>query len=306
MKISVAMTTYNGEQYIEEQLDSLRLQTVPADEVIICDDRSKDRTADIVRSYIERYDLGSYWQFIVNENNLGYCDNFHHAASACRGDLVFFCDQDDIWRLNKLEIMADVMEKRPEIKALYSDYQNFNTQEEKVFPSMTECGAGKIEKTVLSKNTIYLHTIGCAMVIRREFLREMEPYWYSGFAHDECVWKLGLCSGGLFHLSTVLLDRRCHGNNASMKKMRSLNQRTKYVDDLLASYQAMMKYSDEYDSITPQQRTFIAHNMDGCRMRLEMLRRKAVWKLPQLLLRYCDTVKTPKTMLIEAYYGLKG
>ena len=68
MKISVAMATYNGEKYIERQLDSIRMQTREVDEVIICDDQSKDRTVEVIEKYIEQHQLQG-WSISVNEEN---------------------------------------------------------------------------------------------------------------------------------------------------------------------------------------------------------------------------------------------
>lgn len=306
MKISIAMATYNGERYIEEQLESIRLQTSPPDEVIICDDCSTDSTVEIVRRYIEKQGLGGQWQMIVNETNLGYADSFHAAASLCKGEYVFFCDQDDIWRLNKLEVMLSVMESRPEISVLYSDFRNYNTNAENIVLSLSQVENIGAERTYLNKSTIYLSTIGCAMVVRRSFLEEIDAFWFRGFAHDECMWKLSICSGALYHLPVVLLDRRCHGNNVSMKKMRTLSQRIQYVEGLAASYQSMMDYSSRMKGIDIRQQMYLQHQISGCLLRLEVLQKKAIWHLPSLLLWYRDVVKTTKSFWVEAYFGLKG
>ena len=60
MKVSIVLCSYNGEKYIEEQLDSLRVQTRPADEVMIFDDRSTDRTVKIVQDFIRKYELSGW------------------------------------------------------------------------------------------------------------------------------------------------------------------------------------------------------------------------------------------------------
>ena len=68
--ISVCMTSFNGEKYIEKQLDTVRLQTVKPDQVILCDDCSKDNTVEVVRKYIEKYSLQDSWKVYKNEENL--------------------------------------------------------------------------------------------------------------------------------------------------------------------------------------------------------------------------------------------
>ena len=74
MTVSVALATYNGEKYISEQLDSLLLQTRQPDEVIIIDDCSTDKTAEMVREYILSHDVN--WRFEAADKNSGYIKNF--------------------------------------------------------------------------------------------------------------------------------------------------------------------------------------------------------------------------------------
>ena len=109
MKISVAMATYNGAQYIEEQLESIRIQTMPVDEVRICDDGSSDDTVEVICHYIREHGLESSWSVEVNRENLGYASNFMKAVGLTNGDYVFFCDQDDIWIADRAERMIGLM-----------------------------------------------------------------------------------------------------------------------------------------------------------------------------------------------------
>ena len=89
--ISVAMTSYNGEKYIQKQLDSILNQTLKVDEIIICDDGSTDRTVEILKQYpVTLYQ---------NEKNLGYRLNFKKAMELCSGDFVFLCISDKIEEL---------------------------------------------------------------------------------------------------------------------------------------------------------------------------------------------------------------
>ena len=76
MKVSVAMAAFNGEKFIEEQLASILSQTRPVDEVIICDDRSSDRTAELAEDFIARKHLQDTWRVEVNTQNVGYASNF--------------------------------------------------------------------------------------------------------------------------------------------------------------------------------------------------------------------------------------
>ena len=108
---SVLMATYNGMKFLIPQLDSIRLQTDSADEVIICDDGSTDETVQIIQDYIEKYELES-WHLSRNEKNKGWMQNFMDMALNCHTDLIFFADQDDIWNSNQLKDLYDAIIKK--------------------------------------------------------------------------------------------------------------------------------------------------------------------------------------------------
>ena len=75
MKISIVLSSYNGEQDIIEQLQSINEQTRKPDEVLICDDCSTDGTVNLVQNYIEKKRLKN-WKLVVNKQNKGWRKNF--------------------------------------------------------------------------------------------------------------------------------------------------------------------------------------------------------------------------------------
>jgi len=119
MKISIAMATYNGAQYLEAQLQSFVDQTRPPDELIITDDCSTDGTADIVYEFAKTAPFEVV--FCRNEKNLGYCGNFNAALMQTTGDLVFLSDQDDVWFPEKIAYIAEVAERNPEMLVVMND-----------------------------------------------------------------------------------------------------------------------------------------------------------------------------------------
>ena len=122
MSVSVVMATYNGADYIEEQLETICNQTRPADELIVCDDGSTDNTVEIVREYISRHGLGEKWHVYVNPDNMGFANNFNHAASLATCDLMLFSDQDDRWVPEKIAVMEKIMQEHEDCRVLCSDY----------------------------------------------------------------------------------------------------------------------------------------------------------------------------------------
>ena len=128
MKTSVVLSSYNGEKYIREQLESLYIQTIQPDEVLIFDDCSEDKTSDIIREFIKDKELDGRWSLEVNEENLGWRKNFVNAICHASGDVIFLCDQDDIWQNTKIEKCIKQMENK-DVLLLASDYINFKDGE---------------------------------------------------------------------------------------------------------------------------------------------------------------------------------
>jgi glycosyltransferase involved in cell wall biosynthesis len=119
MKISVALCTYNGARFLEEQLRSLSSQTRLPDELIVCDDGSSDETLDIVSSFAERAPF--YVSYARNELRLGVTKNFERAITQCTGDVIFLCDQDDFWMPEKISTLMGVFEGDECIGLVFSD-----------------------------------------------------------------------------------------------------------------------------------------------------------------------------------------
>lgn len=309
MKLSVAMATYNGEEFIEEQLDSIRTQTVPVDEVRICDDRSGDRTVAVVESYIHKYGLEANWSIEVNEQNLGYASNFMKAAGKTTGDLVFFCDQDDIWIKDRVERMCGIMEEHKDILLLGSEFEPFVSSEDA--PSVPEWemkmikNDGTLEKKPYNAENIFIGCQGCTMCVRRELFDKAMPYWYPGWAHDEFVWKLALCMDGLYMYHSYTLRRRLHSNNVTMRKMRDINKRVKYLVDLLASHEATLKYAREH-GLEPDKIRLLERNIKATKLRMELLQKKKLFNTVPLLFCYHDCYHKKRAIPVELMMAIKN
>lgn len=100
--VAIVMTTYNGEKYVGEQIDSILASNYQDFELFIYDDGSKDNTLPILRDYEARNPLKIH--VIQNETNLGVTTNFLAAIRKTTIDYIMFCDQDDYWKQNKVAV----------------------------------------------------------------------------------------------------------------------------------------------------------------------------------------------------------
>lgn len=134
-KISVALCTYNGELFIREQLDSILNQTVKVDEIVICDDCSKDTTASILEVYKNNYP--DIVKVFYNAENLKSNKNFEKAISLCQGEYIFLSDQDDVWKPEKVAKILAVFNKNPKAEGVFSNADFINDKGETIYNGLT-------------------------------------------------------------------------------------------------------------------------------------------------------------------------
>jgi glycosyltransferase involved in cell wall biosynthesis len=119
MKISVAMCTYNGAEYLPEQLESIVAQSRRPDEIVISDDGSTDQTQTVIKHFAEHSPVPVTINF--NEQNLGSIKNFERAIGLCTGDVIALSDQDDVWREDKLKLIDAAFLRSPKTGLVFSD-----------------------------------------------------------------------------------------------------------------------------------------------------------------------------------------
>lgn len=113
------MCTYNGALYLREQLASISGQTLPPDELIICDDQSSDGTLKLLEAFAATapFDVRIH----VNEKRLGSTKNFERAISLCTGEIIALADQDDEWMPHKLARIGSTLRSNESIGAVFTD-----------------------------------------------------------------------------------------------------------------------------------------------------------------------------------------
>lgn len=308
IKKSVAMATYNGEKYIEEQLASIYQQTCPVDEVRIFDDCSSDYTVEIVEAFIKNHHLEQSWSIVQNEKNVGYAKNFIKAIQATQNEFIFFCDQDDIWKLDRVEKMSAIMEKHAQILVLGSEFDCFSESENAKQVPQWELNSmkhdGSLEKIEFNAQNIFIGAQGCTMCIRKSFFNQAIPYCHEGWAYDEFVWKIALCINGLYMYHESTLDRRLHENNTSLNKMHTNKVRIQFLEDLYKSHESTIRFAKAYgnDSQIKQ----LEKNKKATNLRIELLEKRKVFNTIPLALFYSSCYHKKRAILRECLMALKN
>lgn len=247
-RISVVVATYNGERYILEQLESIRNQTTKPDEVIIRDDMSTDNSIEIIQNYIKENNLNS-WQLIKGEQNVGWKVNFEKALKSTTGDIIFLCDQDDIWVEDKINVMASILFKNSDIELLASDY-------DLLINGKKICRNHKsqfLSKVKISKRFFHTTKPGAVYGFKKTLLEEMQKKWNNTLPHDAQLWVLASLRESLYILNQPMILYRRHDNTATGRDELALAPKLRN----LMYERELIKFSIEYCETvdTVQQKT---------------------------------------------------
>ena len=246
-KISVVMTTYNGEKYLLEQLESLRKQTLKIDEVIIMDDCSEDGTLKLIRDYITSNKLTD-WKLFENETNLGWRKNFKLGFDKATGYYIFPCDQDDIWHPDKIQKMTECMEKHPEIELLAANYITFFSEKDgghgsKLYAtkSKTLKSDESFERLGINPRWAYVNRPGCVFCFKKTFYKSISDKWNTDYAHDAILWRFARMDNALGILNYPVIDFRRHGDNATSKAEWTRENRIQNIDMYIYFYKVAIE-----------------------------------------------------------------
>jgi glycosyltransferase involved in cell wall biosynthesis len=126
--VSVALCSYNGAQFLGEQLASIAAQNLPPDEVVICDDASIDDSVAIAQRFAAsaRFEV----RIFESNHNLGSCGNFARCIAACSGQIIVLSDQDDVWLPQKIERLVAALADAPGAAFAFSDALRIGEQGE--------------------------------------------------------------------------------------------------------------------------------------------------------------------------------
>lgn len=250
--VSIAVCTYNGERFLQAQLDSLLAQSRRPDQIVIRDDVSSDGTLALLQAFVPRAEAaGIAVDLQVNPQNVGYRSNFDGALRACSGELIFLCDHDDVWHADKLQRFCAAFAARPALLALHCDAQLIDAAGQPLPGALFDAlhytaaerarmHAGDGFRLMLKRNLM----TGAAMAFRRQVLADALPLPASGWVHDAWIGTLAAMRGQIDSLPDALIGYRLHGNNQlglggndtasrSVRRQRQLQTEKEQCDTLL-------------------------------------------------------------------------
>lgn len=215
-RISVALAVYNGEKYLQQLLLSLEQQTIKPFEIVILNDCSTDNSETVIRQFQFSCSEVHYYK---NDSNIGHLLAFKKLAGLCQGDFIAFCDQDDIWLPDKLELCFEHLSVMPKDKpsVVFTDLALINDNGNLVAPSFWNYYNIRVASTnffdVLGNNVI----TGCTTFVNRSMLNEIKKMPEEALLHD--YWMALIAYGfGCYHsLYKATVHYRIHAQTVTQK-----------------------------------------------------------------------------------------
>ncbi len=261
MKISVALCTYNGSQFIEQQICSILNQTVKIDEIIICDDQSTDTTILILKKLQKD---NPEITIIENKINVKSTKNFEKAIALTTGDYIFLSDQDDLWKKNKVEKILNVFKLNPTAEGVFSNGDLID-ENNTIFTNKTIWDSVFFYEKEFKKPIDFFDIIakngnvvtGATLCIKKEIKSFIIPISEENL-HDEWIASLLALRKTLFYSTENLISYRIHGNQqVGMKRLEKidnmtskkriilgLEKPTKFTDYLILSKKIFLKQKE--------------------------------------------------------------
>lgn len=236
--VSVCMAIFNGEKHLMEQVESILNELSFDDELIIVDDGSVDNSLKIINKFKD-----SRIKVFKNNRNIGVNLNFEKALYLAVNELIFLADQDDVWVKGRLGAMKDKMITGKSF--LISGNQSHID----VRGGMIGIPENKLDEKTSCANLLNLFKImygnaayfGCCMGIDKKLLDLVLPFPRYIESHD--LW-IAICANLMKkneHINDVVLKRRVHGENISLKKRNLFKKIRSRIINIVATFHALTR-----------------------------------------------------------------
>jgi glycosyltransferase involved in cell wall biosynthesis len=294
MKLSIALATCNGERFLGSQLQSISKQSRPPDEVVVRDDDSSDRTLELVHKFADSVPFPV--QIEKASENRGSTHNFAHAISACRGDIIALCDQDDVWLPNKLERLVTAFQQDAATAFVFSDAEVVDDDQKplgyRLWDALRfgERDRERFRNGSAFESLLRRHRVtGATLAFRSAFRDRILPI-PDGWVHDAWVALLLSAIAPCSLIPEPLIHYRQHNSQQHGGRMRTLRMQFQAAQTM--TRQRCEAVADRFEEAWDRLRTFpeiSAERLDRIRQKIDHHRRRAlmrdagIWRLPHVV-----------------------
>jgi len=214
VRVSVCMATYNGQEFVAEQVESILAQLTSVDELIIVDDASTDGTLDVVRHLNDPRIV-----FLPNEENSGYVASFEKAITASRGDYIMLSDQDDVWLAGRVETLVNALQAKNFVASNFSVFGGPANRFHKL--QLKEADSRRWVANLITTWIGVRPYYGCTMAFRAAVKELILPFPdFLTETHDQWIAIVANLNQDMIHVEAPTVARRLHDENTTPKSRR--------------------------------------------------------------------------------------
>ncbi len=269
--VDILLATHNSEKYLKEQIDSLLQQAYTDIRIIIRDDGSSDNTINIINDYIKANP--DRIKLVVDGKSAGSAaKNFMLLAKQADADYVMFCDHDDVWMPNKVEVSIEEIKKLEQEHGkdtpilVYTDYvvadENLQVMDVKAEGNRDFTFNGELEKLIVQN-----YVTGCLMAINKALCSKIGDYNEAMLMHDWWIALLAGATGIVKHVPVVTMKYRQHGSNeVGAVDVKSFKYRLNKLfakqtkNNMNICYNQIRAFADEYKDQIPKDKYKVIDN----------------------------------------------
>jgi len=217
VRVSVCMATYNGQDYVAEQIASILDQLSPDDELIVVDDASKDATTDVVRSINDPRII-----LLPSRENRGYVASFEKAIAASRGAYIMLSDQDDVWIPGRLDKLLKSLQTKAFAASNFTVFGGPANKLQKV--QLKEADSRRWLSNLVTTWIGIRPYYGCTMAFRADAKRLILPFpSFLTETHDQWIAIVANLNREMAHVESATVARRLHDQNTTPKSRRPVS-----------------------------------------------------------------------------------
>ena len=204
LSVDVCLATFNGAQYIDEQITSILSQLPANGKILVSDDGSSDDTVAIIKSFQDERIV------ILNGPRKGIVGNFEFLLQNTTADLIFLCDQDDIWLPNRI---SSVFQYIDEYDLVVCNAEIRDADMKNIYMTVFEW---RKSRTGLYNNLLINAFVGCCMCFKRDILLKALPFPSNIPMHDSWIGIVATCFYRVKFDSKVSIWYRRHDKNSTL------------------------------------------------------------------------------------------
>ena len=284
--VSVIMNCFNGEQYLQEAIDSIYAQDYSHWEIIFYDNASTDRSAEIARRYDARL------SYFCGEATIPLGAARNVAISHARGDLVAFLDTDDRWLPTKLSTQVGVFLQYDDVDFVYSNFYFRRSPDDRRYLGHSKPQPqGKVFRSFLRYNPVNLQTVMIRMSALMRLDTLFDPILSMSEEYD--LFMRLLHSGNAHYIAAPLAVYRIHSGMASIKFADKYPEECRYILTKLHDLEPLFeqKYAAElgYFGAKIGYWQAVAEMQKGNALKAQQALSPHKWVSPLFFLIYCST-----------------